>query len=217
MKATDAMPFNFKQLRADCYADLNQTAIPGQIVLAGSSVCEQFPVNEMLQSRRLPHIVYNRGISGDTMTGYAARLNACVLDLKPAKLFINIGSNDMNTPDFDADAHIARYTDMLRAINEALPGCRVHVLSYYPVNPAAGEAIGRGEVYRHRSNALINAVNARLEEMCRDAGCAYINVHDALCDDKGDLRRDFTADGMHMYPRAYAIVLDILLPYFANP
>lgn len=202
-----------KEERALCYRQLNRRALRGQIVLAGSSVCEQFPINEMLMSRGAALTVYNRGISGDVMDGYAKKLSDCVLDLAPGKLFINIGSNDMNTAAFSPDAHIRRYESMLQTVRNALPACQIFVLSYYPVNPDMGAALGNPEVYLNRTNALINRVNARLAEMCARFPCGFINVHDTLLDASGALRADFTLDGMHLYPEAYERVLDILLPY----
>lgn len=85
-----------KRHHAQCYAALNALAPNGAIVLAGSSLCEQFPVNELLMSQGEALTVYNRGISGDTLAGYAGRIRECVLDLQPEKLFINIGTNDVN-------------------------------------------------------------------------------------------------------------------------
>ena len=80
------------------YKEQNVRAQRGRTVCAGSSLMENFPINEMLMTRGSHAVVYNRGISGFTIQDYDAALDTCVLDLAPSKLFINIGSNDLNLP-----------------------------------------------------------------------------------------------------------------------
>ena len=38
----------------------------GQILFTGSSLMEQFPINELLMSNGMPQVIYNRGIGGFT-------------------------------------------------------------------------------------------------------------------------------------------------------
>ena len=45
---------------------LNRFARKGQIVFAGSSLMEQFPINEFLLDYGLPYVISNRGIGGYT-------------------------------------------------------------------------------------------------------------------------------------------------------
>lgn len=80
---------NQKKLRR--YHELNQMAVKGRTVMAGSSLMELFPINEMLLSKGNHTIVYNRGMAGYTIDQYDAALNECVLELRPKKLFINKG------------------------------------------------------------------------------------------------------------------------------
>ena len=62
------------------YHDLNRSARTGQIVMAGSSLMEQFPINELLMSMGIHTIVYNRGLGGFTTGEYLEALNECVLE-----------------------------------------------------------------------------------------------------------------------------------------
>lgn len=192
------------------HEQLNLRALKGQIVFAGSSLMEHFPIEEMAQ--RLPNrpVVYNRGIGGDTLDGFAARLDSAVLDLAPRKLFINIGTNDISAEDYDREIMLAKYRELLKRIQAALPECRIVVMSYYPVN--------RTEKFdtvwfRARTNPEIDAVNRRLELMCRDMQLDYIDVTDCLRDENGDLIAEVSVDGMHMLPEGYERVLDVLRPY----
>jgi len=201
------------------FRQLNAVAPKGQIVLAGSSLMEQFPINELLQSHRLGLHVYNRGISGDTTHGLLANLGPCILDLEPAKLFLNIGSNDIGAPDYHEDALMERYERILARVQERCPSTQIFLLAYYPVNAqkqGVPEA-DRASMFATRNNASLRAANRRLEALAQRGGLGYIDLHSPLLDAEGSLRAELTLEGIHLWPEAYRIVLDVLLPYFGAP
>ena len=201
---------NMREIKERSHEQLNKTALKGQIVFAGSSLMEQFPITEMAQ--RLPHrpVVYNRGIGGDTIDGFSARLNSAVIDLAPRKLFINIGTNDISAPDYVREKMLAKYRALLERIRAALPETKIIVMSYYPVNRTE-----RFETtwFGFRTNQEIDAVNAELKLMAEDMSLDYINVTDCLKDENGDLIADVSVDGMHMLPEGYERVFDIIRPF----
>lgn len=189
------------------HEQLNKHAVKGQIVFAGSSLMEQFPIEEMAQ--RLPNrpIVYNRGIGGDTLDGFDARLNSAVLDLAPRKLFINIGTNDISAENYVREEMLAKYRALLDKIKAALPECSIIVMSYYPVNRTDKF---NTTWFRARTNQEIDAVNAELKLMAEDMELGYINVTDCLRDNNGDLIAEVSVDGMHMLPDGYERVFSAI-------
>ena len=50
------------------YRVLNQDVKKGKILFVGSSLMEQFPINELLMTAGIDKVVYNRGIGGFTTT-----------------------------------------------------------------------------------------------------------------------------------------------------
>ena len=96
---------------------------------------EQFPIYELLQDFDLPFKIYNRGIGGCTTFELLESMDVCVYDLKPAHVFINIGTNDMNGQDYNMDELIERYAKILEGIQEHLPQTTITLLTYYPVIP----------------------------------------------------------------------------------
>ena len=194
-------------LKEKKHEQLNEHAVKGQIVFAGSSLMEQFPIEEMAQ--RLPNrpIVYNRGIGGDTLDGFDARLNSAVLDLAPRKLFINIGTNDISAENYVREEMLAKYRALLEKIKAALPECRIIVMSYYPVNRTDKFVT---TWFRARTNQEIDAVNAALKLMAEDMELGYINVTDCLRDENGDLIAEVSVDGMHMLPAGYERVFSAI-------
>lgn len=202
-----------KQIRLEQLRRLNETAQRGKIVLAGSSLCEQFPVNEMLMSRGIDLVVYNRGISGDTLAGYREKLDVCVCDLQPAKVFINIGTNDMNGETFDVEAFAAEYEALLCDIIVRCPGTEITVLAFYPMNE---EVHATSPWHSLRTNERIRAANRAVEELARGLNLRFVDCSAPLVDKNGSLHPEFTMDGIHMYADAYEKVLDILLPYMTE-
>ena len=77
---------------------LNEFVKPGQILFAGSSLMEQFPIQEFVADFDLPLTIYNRGVGGFTTSEMLACMQDCVYALRPAYIFINIGTNDLNDP-----------------------------------------------------------------------------------------------------------------------
>lgn len=84
-----------KEEKIKRFERLNKEVVPGQIVCAGSSLMEMFPVEELVKEKQIDMIIYNRGIGGFITDELFENIDTCILDLKPSKLFINIGTNDL--------------------------------------------------------------------------------------------------------------------------
>ena len=87
---------NDKELKIKRYREENKAAIPGQIVFTGSSLMEMFPINKLLKEHGDNTIIYNRGIGGFVSGELLKVIDVCATDLKPSKIFINIGTNDLS-------------------------------------------------------------------------------------------------------------------------
>lgn len=192
---------------------LNPMARKGQILFCGSSLMEQFPIAELLMDVDCPMTVYNRGVGGFTTTEMAQALEECVFALQPAHIFINIGTNDLNGPDYALEGLIARYEDILRRIRERLPQARLYLLAYYPVNEQVGLAnAAMGEVFRWRTNARITEANRAVEQLAGRMGARFLDLNEGITDEEGQMKREYTIEGMHMYANGYRQVLEKLLP-----
>lgn len=134
-----------------------------------------------------------------------------MLDLQPEKLFINIGTNDMNAGARTDEQIVADYRALLETIRSRLPETDVFVLSYYPINELMHAA---GAWQSGRTNARIAQLNGMVRQMAQEMGLVWIDVSSALSDETGNLRAEFAApDGVHILPHAYDHVLQVLLPY----
>ncbi len=203
------------EIKVQNFRCLNAVAKKGETVFVGSSLCELFPISEMLQNVEPRIRVYNRGIGGDVTDGPLRRMEESIFALEPKKVFINIGTNDISSPDYTRERLLAQYRKILEQIQARLPETKIYVLSYYPVNrELPGVDFAQvAAMFGARTNDELRAVNGALEALASSLGCTYIDVFDCLTDENGNLRAEYTVEGMHMYANGYAVVLDRLLPY----
>ena len=182
----------------------------GQILFTGSSLMELFPISEFCLNEGLP-IVYNRGIGGYTTDEFLAAINPMLLDLKPSKLFINIGTNDIRDMPEGEDwfTHLSsNYRKICEIIRENLPETIVYMMAYYPVNPERNSP-----ALRVRTNEAVARANDMVRELASAFGFQYIDVNDGLKDEQGNLQIEHTQDGIHFDAAAYRTVFERLKQY----
>ena len=203
-----------KARKLRCLRQLNRHIQKGQTLFTGSSLMEQFPITEFCLNEGLP-IAYNRGIGGYTTDDFLAAIDEMLLATKPSKLFINIGTNDMNPRPDGEDwlSHLsANYRKIAEIIRDQLPDTQVYMMAYYPANlehPTAKES----PWMQNRTNENISRANAMVAALAKEFGFQYIDVNDGLKDESGFLKMEYTVDGIHMTPDAYYTVFERLRPY----
>ncbi|WP_238650386.1 GDSL-type esterase/lipase family protein [Paenibacillus piscarius] len=201
------------------YKVLNAYVRKGQTVMAGSSLMEFFPINELQQTLERQTIIYNRGIAGYVTRELLGAMEECIFELEPAKLFINIGTNDISSADgeYELEKLLANYNEILTEIGNRLPECKVYVMAYYPVNAKADfpgmDQAAKDSYFRTRTNVSLLEANRAVEQLALKHGYAFINVNDGLTDAEGNLKEEYTMDGVHMYGNGYSVVLDNLKAY----
>ena len=176
--------------KLDRFRILNQEARKGEILFTGSSLMEQFPIHEDMMEH----------------------MEEMVFGTEPSRIFINIGTNDMNAPDFSQDRLLENYEAILRQIQERLPAAEINVMAYYPVNEVDKVPDGPWgkTLFVNRTNRTIDRLNQALEKLAEKLGCRFINVNKGLTDENGRLKKEYTIEGVHMYANGYRVVLDNL-------
>lgn len=194
------------------YRVLNLDVKKGQILFVGSSLMEQFPINELLMTAGINKVVYNRGIGGFTTTDMLKHMEVMVFALEPSKIFINIGTNDIGSPEYCLEKLLENYGEIIRQIQERLPEATIYMLAYYPVNETDKMPDGnmRKSMFSTRTNENIHIANEAVEKLAKQLGCYFINVNEGLSDGRNKLRKEYTVDGIHMYANGYRVVLQNL-------
>lgn len=162
------------------------------IVFLGNSITEAGKWNEILPG--LP--VQNRGISGDNSFGVLARLPQ-IVQAKPAKIFLLIGVNDLKR-EVPTNVIINNCERMLSMIKAGSPRTKVYVQSILPVNDTI-----LIEPFKKVTNANVALVNKAYEQLAKQYGYYFVNLHEPFADAKGQLKRAETPDGLHLKVSSY--------------
>ena len=221
MENNDFLKFHQEQMLRDQqdklerFRILNQNAKKGEILFTGSSLMEQFPVNELLMTRGMRQVVYNRGIGGFTTEDMLRNMEEMVFAVKPRKIFINIGTNDIGSQGYRLEKLMENYGKIISQIRERLPEAEIYMMAYYPVNET--DKLPEGEwaktMFLTRTNENISIANKAVEELAGRMGCHFINVNQGLTDEVGKLKKEFTVEGIHMYANGYEVVLENMRPF----
>lgn len=193
------------KLKAKQLAKFNVFANKNKTVFLGDSLTEFYQIEEFFHDFK----VYNRGIASDTTTGVLERLDTNVIQIQPKKVFLQIGTNDYirhnNEYIFN---NIVKIVERLKA---GIDDVKIYIISLYPVNHKA-RFISRFFT-TVRKNKTIMLLNAKLKEYCDTTNIPYIDVYNTLTDEKGNLAKKYTVEGLHISYEGYEVITSILLPY----
>lgn len=183
----------------------NTYAHPEKIVFLGDSLTDFFPVNECLPDFE----VYNRGIAGNLTYDVLERLQD-VTDLKPKQLFLQIGINDLISRG-KKKTEPAALTDRIMQIADAFPEAEVFISSLYPVNRK--KSVVSKIICLRARNKKIRAVNEELRNRCAEKGYTFIDMFPLLTDAAGNLKREYTIEGLHLTAEGYGVITEVYQKY----
>lgn len=189
------------------YIVQNTNLSQGQIIFIGDSITDFYHLDDHYAD--LPLAVYNRGIGGDTTFGVLNRLNVSLYNLKPSKVVLMIGINDINSGlmvNYIAD----NYSAILGDIKANLPDTRVLCMSVMPMNDTV---LNYGAFDLDARNAEVVALNERIRALAEDKGYTYIDLFGAVADDNGKLIGEYSVDGLHLSAAGYAVWTSVVKPY----
>lgn len=168
----------------------------GCVVFLGDSLTDYVPFNELVPEVR----TVNRGIAGDNTLGALQRIDG-VISLKPAKLFILLGTNDI-VYNMTADTTAANLTAIIRKVQEASPSTKIFLETLMPVYP---------ELETRRTNETINALNARVRAVAQETGVTLVDTHSHMAEE-GVLPLKWTVDGLHLNGAGVMRWVELLKP-----
>lgn len=172
------------------------------IVFMGNSLTHGCEWHELLGK---PNVV-NRGINGDIVEGIRMRAESVVKG-RPAKIFLMAGANDVSH-DLTADSIATAVIGLVDYLRESTPTTRIYLQSMLPIN----NSFGRYKLMKDKEQ-VIRDINAILEPAMAGRGVTWVNLHPHFCDGEGNLRADFTNDGLHLLAPGYMKWKEIIMPY----
>ncbi len=178
---------------------LKQTA---NILFLGDSITDWYPIEEIYGD--MP--IVNSGISGYHTYDILDRMDSMVYRYNPTKIFLLIGTNDLELEEDQTEDTIKGIKEIIKEIRKNRKNATLYVQSIYPINRNLSSAGAR-------YNEEIQDVNKEIEEYCKEKKVTYIDMYKELADEEGNFSEDYTKDGLHPNDLGYARISQVLIDY----
>jgi len=187
----------YYQARVDLFNLLNDVKV--DIVFLGNSITERGEWHELIPKKRIA----NRGIGGDNSFGILARLDGIIAQ-GPSRIFMMVGINDLGRG-LPVSVIVNNYRRIIERFQSALPKTKIYIQSVLPLN----EELLKYE-YLKGKNVQVKELNDELKKLSLQYKLDYINLHEILANQQGQLIKRFTIDGIHLKTEAYLLWVEYL-------
>ncbi|MBQ3402856.1 MAG: hypothetical protein IJG65_05750 [Synergistaceae bacterium] len=155
----------------------------GGIVFLGDSITDYVKFNEIFPELQ----THNRGIAGDNTLGVLSRLDE-VISLKPAKLFLLIGTNDI-VYGMTTEQIASNIREIIRRIQEGSASTKIYLETLLPTNSGLDP---------RRPKDKMHAINAEIKTIAGETGCELLDLYSYFVGSDDELPLKYTVDGLHM-------------------
>jgi lysophospholipase L1-like esterase len=198
---------------------------PRRVVFMGDSITDGWRLEEYFAGK--PYV--NRGISGQVTAQMLVRMYPDVIDLKPGAMVVLAGTNDVarnNGPQTaeQIEQNIMAMTELAQHHNIKVILCSILPISDYPFERrqaqgaaagAPGMGPGRGgppprRQTEQRPPADIIKLNTWMKSYAASVNAIYVDYFAATVDEKGWLKDNISADGLHPNAEGYKIMAPLV-------
>ncbi len=190
---------SYYEIKCKSFEVQNANLSPGQIVFIGDSITDGCALDTFYGDLKLA--VYNRGIGGDNTSGVLNRLQTSVFDLKPSKIVMMIGTNDING-NINQEKILENYREILRQFKANLPEADVICVSIIPQNKQLEEYT---PIKVDETTQTILQINPLIESLVQEFGYTYVDLFSSLADSNNMLIAEYSPDGIHLNSAGYTI------------
>lgn len=167
-------------------------------ILAGDSLSLWFPPELLPEDRNW----LNQGISGEVSNGLLQRLD--FFDrTQPDMILVMVGINDLIRGLEDQEI-LTNYRQIISYLRRKHPQAEIVIQSILP-HGAEGTTWEGKEKLLAIPNSRIRKLNQELNNIATKKGARYLNLHPLFTDQQGNLRSNFTTDGLHLSPPGYLV------------
>ena len=189
------------------YREINQiSVIEPDIIFIGDSIVEYYPLQELLGTTKT---IVNRGIRGYQTGLLLDNLDAHLYGDAVDQIVLLIGTNDIGK-DIPMSQTLTNLESVIQTISRDYPLSQIKLVSILPVN--------EGEDFKQtvyiRTNEKIKAWNQAYQNLASAyMQVEFVPVFENLLDQKGQLKSDFTTDGLHLSVLGYQALSSTLKKY----
>lgn len=189
------------------YRHLNQVSVvEPDILFIGDSIVEYYPLQELFGTSKT---IVNRGIRGYQTGLLLENLDAHLYGGAVDKIVLLIGTNDIGK-DVPVNEALNNLEAIIQTIARDYPLTEMKLLSILPVN--------EGEEYKQTVYIRTNEKIQKWNQAYKELASAYMQVEfapvfDSLIDQEGQLKKDYTTDGLHLSVTGYQVLTKALKDY----
>ena len=189
------------------YRELNRiSVIEPNIIFIGDSIIEYYPLQELLGTSKT---IVNRGIRGYQTGLLLDNLDAHLYGDAVDQIVLLIGTNDIGK-DVPMSQALNNLESVIQSISRDYPLSQIKLVSILPVH--------EGDMYKQtvyiRTNEKIKEWNQAYQELASAyMQVEYVSVFDKLLDQEGQLKSDYTTDGLHLSVSGYQTLSKALKDY----
>ena len=189
------------------YRELNQISLlEPDMIFIGDSIVEYYPLQELLGTTKT---IVNRGIRGYQTGLLLDNLDAHLYGDAVDQIVLLIGTNDIGK-DVSMNETLDNLERVIQSIAREYPLSQIRLLSILPVN--------EGEEYKQtvyiRTNEKIREWNQAYEALASAyMQVDFVPIYDSLTDSEGQLKKDYTTDGLHLSVAGYQALSEALKEY----
>ncbi len=186
---------HFSANRVNDFLLMDQVKENKKIVFLGDSLTDFYNIPEFLDG---DYGIVNRGVAGDTTFDVLKRIDE-VTSLKPEKLFLQIGINDLIKKGKRVKPH--ELTNRIIKIASMFECSKIYIISLYPINfkkmKLSWFFCGKAR------NKYIVKINEILKEKAKERNYEFIDLYPELLDENNNLKKEYTLEGLHLTTLAY--------------
>lgn len=189
------------------YRGLNQISVlEPDIIFIGDSIVEYYPLQELFGTAKT---IVNRGIRGYQTRLLLENLDAHLYGDAVDQIVLLIGTNDIGK-DIPMNEALDNLERVIQSIARDYPLSQIKLFSILPVN--------EGERYKQtvyiRTNEKIREWNQAYEALASAyMQVDFVPIYDSLTDSEGQLKKDYTTDGLHLSVAGYQALSEALKEY----
>lgn len=170
-------------------------------VFLGDSITDWYPFNEFFDGNTP---IINSGFAGYKTKDLLNNLDETVYRYNPTKVFIQIGTNDLNSDDSNSEIAYDNILELIKEIKTNRPYAEIYLESIYPVNQDCEKT--NKQSTGKRENKEIVKLNNKLKEYSKENDVTYLDMYNKLSDENGNLKPEYTYDGLHLNSDGYSKV-----------
>ncbi|GGE32153.1 SGNH/GDSL hydrolase family protein [Streptococcus himalayensis] len=189
------------------YEDLNAVSFKEpDIIFLGDSMVEYYPLGELLETSKQ---MVNRGIRGYSTDKLVENFERLLAGTCLDKIVILIGTNDIGKgiPTSETVENLER---IFQTVFQTYPLVEIYLVSVLPVH----EGTAYQTTVHIRNNQAIQHLNQAYQDLAQSfVQVHYLDVYNHFLDENGQLKPNFTTDGLHLTVAGYVELSRLLQKY----